>query len=102
MKEIFLSETGQTQTKYSQLHKFGIKKRMVYTLVEDLQEAIMGIAYPFTKDSEHDNSVDGEENLVESLRKLIMGKFENENNEFYEWSRTIHDEVVTIVLCFIF
>ena len=73
---------------------------MFYTLVEDLQEAIMGIAYPFTKDSENDNSVDGEDNLVESLRKLIMGKFGNENNEFYEWSRTIHDEVVKVVFLY--
>ena len=69
--------------------------RIVYTLIEDLQEAIIGIAYPFTKESENGNSVESEENLVESLQKLIMGKFGNENNEFYEWSRTIHDEVVT-------
>merc|ERR1712062_153609 len=60
----------------------------------DLQEAIMGIAYPFTKDSENNNRVEGDENLVESLRKLIMGKFENENDEFYKWSRSIHDETM--------
>ena len=26
-----------------------------------------------------------------------MSKFGNKHNEFYEWSRTIHDEVVTIL-----
>ena len=143
---------------------------MIYILSEDLQEAIIGIAYPFTKDSENNDGVEGDENLVqgstdrqvwrptcpriskfcwswsgpvpgleiflgpvpswsgiskifsvlvesnprtrtkplgpaptgfgswipdlvESLRKLIMGKFENENDEFYKWSRSIHDEV---------
>ena len=61
---------------------------------EDLQEAIIGIAYPFKKKSENEDGVEGQEDLVESLRKLIMGKFDNKKNEFYEWSQTIHDEVV--------
>ena len=119
---------------------------MINILSEDLQEAIIGIAYPFTKDSENNDGVEGDENLVqgstyrlvrgptgpnrseilkillvlvrsnprmkteplgpeptgfvpwiphlvEALRKLIMGKFENENDEFYKWSRSIHEEV---------
>ena len=61
---------------------------------EDLQEAIMGIAYPFKRE---ENSNEDGENLVESLRKLIMGRFDNKKSEFYEWSQTVHDEVVSTI-----
>ena len=72
------------------------KRFTQYILNEDLQEALMGIVYPFTEDSENNERVESDENLVESLRKLIMGKFENESDEFYKWSRSIHHEVVKI------
>ena len=52
----------------------------------------MGIAYPFKRE---ENSNEDGENLVESLRKLIMGRFDNKKSEFYEWSQTVHDEVVS-------
>ena len=67
------------------------------TLKTDLKEAIIGIAYPVRKKAQADKE-DGE-NLVESLRKLILEKFENNHNEFYEWSRTIHDEVNLFFTC---
>ena len=35
-----------------------------------------------------------EKDLVESLKKMILDKFEGKKGEFYEWSQTIHDEVV--------
>ena len=38
---------------------------MICILSEDLQEAIIGIAYPFTKDSENNDGVEGDENLVQ-------------------------------------
>ena len=38
---------------------------MINILSEDLQEAIIGIAYPFTKDSENNDGVEGEGNLVQ-------------------------------------
>ena len=59
---------------------------------EDLQEAIIGIAYPQIKKKENGDNQDGED-LVDSLKKLIMEKFDKKHNEFYEWSRTLHDEV---------
>ena len=65
----------------------------MYTLVEDLQEAIIGIAYPIRKKDETKDEVETQEDLVESLRKLIMGKFDEKKDEFYKWSQTIHDEV---------
>ena len=61
---------------------------------EDLREAIMGVAYPMEMKTEANNEAESNENLIESLRKLIMGKFDEKPNEFYEWSRTIHDEVL--------
>ena len=61
---------------------------------EDLEDAIIGISYPRMKKSDdEDGASDGQDDLVESLRKLIMGRFDKKN-EFYEWSQTIHDEVV--------
>ena len=73
--------------------KFSLK--IVYTLVEDLQEAIIGIAYPIRKKDE--TEVETQEDLVESLRKLIMGKFDEKKDEFYKWSQTIHDEVRSLM-----
>ena len=69
---------------------------IVYTPVEDLQEAIIGIAYPIKKKDETKNDVESQENLVESLRKLIMGKFDEKKDEFYKWSQTIHEEVRSV------
>ena len=68
-----------------------LSQKNVWHSKTDLKEAIIGIAYPVRKKDQADK--ENEENLVESLRKLILGKFENKHNEFYEWSRTIHDEV---------
>ena len=56
---------------------------------EDFQEAMMGIVFPPRKESKEG----AEEDLVESLRKLIMGKFDDSKDDFYKWSQTIHDEV---------
>ena len=64
---------------------------------EDLQEAIMGIAYPIRKKVDKNEEVKNEEDLVQSLRKLILERFEDKKNEFYEWSQTIHDEVVIAI-----
>ena len=60
---------------------------------EDLEEAIMGIAYQRKKKTENKDEDEKNENLVESLRKLILGKFDDKKNDFYEWSQTILDEV---------
>ena len=75
--------------------KFSLK--IVYTLVEDLQEAIIGIAYPIRKKTENKDEDENKEDLVESLRKLIMGKFDEKKDEFYKWSQTIHDEVRSLM-----
>ena len=64
---------------------------------DDLEEAIMGIAYPRRKKTENRNENENKEDLVESLRKLILGKFEDKKGEFYEWSQTIHDEVDLVI-----
>ena len=60
---------------------------------DDLEEAIMGIAYPRKKKTENKDEGEKKEDLVESLRKLILEKFNDKKSEFYEWSQTIHDEV---------
>ena len=60
---------------------------------EDLEEAIVGIAYQRKKKTENNDEDEENENLVESLRKLILGKFDDKKSEFYEWSQTILDEV---------
>ena len=61
---------------------------------EDLEEAIIGIAYPRIKKNESgDGENESKEDLVDSLKKLIMGKFDEKHNEFYEWSRSLHNEV---------
>ena len=69
---------------------------IVSTLYEDLQDAIIGIAYPIRKKDETKDHVENKEDLIESLRKLILGKFEDDHNQFYEWSRTIHNEVKVV------
>ena len=63
---------------------------------EDLKEAIIGIAYPQKKKAENSDEVENKEDLVDSLRKLIMGKFDEKIDEFFIWSRTIHDEVFSV------
>ena len=56
---------------------------------EDLNEAIMGLAYPKHNDG------DGR---VQDLKDLIMGRFENGGlTEFYEWSKNIHNEVIETI-----
>ena len=51
---------------------------------------IIGIAYPIEKNDE----VEDKEDLVQSLRTLIMGRFEDKHFEFFEWSRTMHKQVI--------
>ena len=60
---------------------------------DDLEEAFMGIAYPRRKKTENRDEDENQEDLVESLRKLILGKFDDKKSEFYEWSQNIHGEV---------
>jgi len=67
---------GQHVIDQDQMWNFGEK---------DLKEAIIEISYPTKKNSE-------ENDLVESLRKLILGKFKDKEFEFYQWSRKIYDE----------
>ena len=64
-----------------------------YTLGEDLEEALVAIVYP-RKKTENKDKVEQKEDLVDSLRKLILGKFDEKKDEFYKWSQTIHYEVV--------
>ena len=53
---------------------------------EDLNEAIMGLAYPKHNDG------DGR---VQDLKDLIMGRFENGGlDEFRKWSGTVHGQVI--------
>ena len=79
---------GQHMIDYQEVWNFG---------GEDLMEAIIGLAYPMEMRKEAKGEAESNENLVDSLRKLIMGKFDDKSNEFYEWSRTIHAEVVKAV-----
>ena len=58
---------------------------------------IIGIAYPMKKKDEKNDEVGDKDDLVDSLRKLIMGKFEDKDFEFFQWSRTMHDEVVLVI-----
>ena len=69
---------------------------MVFTRAKDLQEAIVGIAYPTKKKDDENDEIENKD-LMQSLRKLIMGKFDDKKNEFYEWSQAIHDEVSKIM-----
>ena len=49
------------------------------------------------KKDEKNDEVGDKDDLVDSLRKLIMGKFEDKDFEFFQWSRTMHDEVVLVI-----
>ena len=64
---------------------------------EDLEEAIVGIAYQRKKKTENKDEDEKKDDLVESLRKLILGKFNDKKSEFYEWSQTILDEVSLVI-----
>ena len=59
---------------------------------EDLESAIIGIAYP-RKKKQIDKKGEDKPTLIDELRKLIMGKFDEDKNAFYEWSQKIHEEV---------
>ena len=59
---------------------------------EDLESAIIGIAYPRKQKKTEEDGGD-KISLVQELRKLIMGKFDNDKSAFYEWSQTVHEEV---------
>ena len=62
-----------------------------------LGSLILGIAYPMKKKDEKNDGVENNENLVESLRKLILGRFEDKHFEFFEWSRTMHEQVASVI-----
>ena len=68
---------------------------------EDLEDAIIGIAYPRMKKSENEDEgrlSQSQDDLVESLRKLIIEKFDGKKDEFYKWSQSIHDEVGAVLV----
>ena len=58
---------------------------------DDLELALIRIAYP-RKNSKADKKGD-KLSLTDELRKLIMDKFGDDKNAFYEWSQKIHEEV---------
>ena len=62
-----------------------------------LGSLIIGIAYPIEKNDEKNDEVEDKEDLVQSLRTLIMGRFEDKHFEFFEWSRTMHKQVVKVI-----
>ena len=59
---------------------------------EDLESAIIGIAYPWTNKKVEKKSEDSI-TLMEELKKLIMGKFGDDTHAFYAWSKIVHEEV---------
>ena len=59
---------------------------------EDLESAIIGIAYP-RKKNKVDQKDEGKNSLIEELKKLIMGKFGDDKHAFYAWSQIVHEEV---------
>ena len=59
-----------------------------------LGSLIIGIAYPIKKKDEQNDEAENNEDLVESLGKLILGRFEDKDYEFFKWSRTMHEQVV--------
>ena len=59
---------------------------------EDLESAIVGIAYPRTNKKVEEKSEDSI-TLMEELKKLIMGKFGYDTHAFYAWSKIVHEEV---------
>ena len=62
---------------------------------EDLETALIRMAYPRQqKTCARKGDEENDEDLTNSLRKMIMGKFDGQTDRFYKWSQTIHDEVV--------
>ena len=59
---------------------------------EDLESAIIGIAYP-RKNNIVDKNAEDKLSLVDEMRKLIIDKFGDDKNAFYEWSQKVHEEV---------
>ena len=59
---------------------------------EDLELALNKIVYP-RKKTKNDRKSEGENSLIEELRKRIMEKFDDDKVKFYEWSQTVHEEV---------
>ena len=56
---------------------------------DDLETAIMGIAYPRKKEKNE---------RVKALTDLIMEQFEHDGMAFHEWSAKIHDDVIESLL----
>ena len=54
---------------------------------KDFQMAIMTTAYPDKNE---------ETELIETLKSLILGRFENGSTGFYEWSLRVHSQVIQI------
>ena len=67
-----------------------------------LGSLIIGITYPIKKKDEKNDEVENNEDLVESLRKLILGRFEDKDYEFFKWSRTMHEQVASVIENFFF
>ena len=59
---------------------------------DDLELAIMKVSHP-RKKTKTEKIDDDQACLIEALRKLIMGKFGDDKNAFYDWSQTIHEQV---------
>ena len=79
---------------WSLFHKLWYK---FYILSEDLEEALIAILYPRKNKNENKDDAEQKEDLVDSLKKLILGKFDEKRDEFYKWSQTIHDEVGSVM-----
>ena len=98
--EIVRFQFPSVEPKFQKIQKFNLvidKDQMWNFGGDDLEEAIMGIAYPRKKKTENKDDDENKEDLVESLRKLILGKFDDKKNEFYEWSQSIHNEVILVI-----
>ena len=71
--------------------KFGehlIKEKELWNFsAQDLETALMGLAYPRKRKNQENEKSD----RVKALTKLIMEKFEH-ITEFHEWSLKIHQE----------
>ena len=55
---------------------------------EDLEAALTGLAFP---------RKNGKTERITGLNRLIMERFENCVEDFFDWARTLHSEV--IMLC---
>ena len=60
---------------------------------KDLDTVIFGISYP-KKTNKNVKNEDEKISLDEQLKSSIMEKFDDDQTEFYKWSRSIYDEVV--------